>query len=304
MKKKGQIINIYNIVIRNIMTDDYSYPRSLNKLIWESYLERDLTHQEIRIIERVKMERHWNKKLVKLYSICKTINKNKNKKFIVTNLTKADGNCLFTSLVEADIGSSIESLREGIAHLMYQFRNHKNFFFNDERSLKEMFDVTNEIEYVLCDNGKVYKYSYETMCQDIADNYSWSKLPTQIILMFLSRIYKVEIKIISSNGVFINTVNAYEGVDVPIEKTIYLGHLDESHYVPLSLEDEEFQKCDIVLYKNSKRRFHEWGRRMHDARLQSMIDTMVCDEQPDKIEEVQQIIVPPKHEFVNIHDIM
>jgi hypothetical protein len=179
------------------------------------------------------MEYKFNCKLNNLHELCAA------KKLCIPVLTHLDGNCLFESLVYHGIGTSIEQLRKVISTLFCIFKDYKNFFPGEENTLQELFTMTNEIQYVMCSDGNFYAYTYDTMCQDLLNKYAWDRLPTQIILMVLSYVYKLEIIILNNKGTYENNINIFKNTDDTDIKTrtLYLGHIQEAHYFPLVNND-------------------------------------------------------------------
>jgi hypothetical protein len=227
---------------------DMDFPRSLNGNIWEKYLERPLTIVEQQMLNNVKSEKNINDVLEKIYNI------GLSKGIFISHLTELYGNCLFESLIELGIGNSVKSLRESLSYLMYIFRDYKSFFETQEETIEELFVFSNEIEYVYCSKETTYyKFTYDVMCQDMSNDNSWTRLPTQLFLMIISRLYKIEIIIIhdSNYETIINTnKNAI--------RTIYLGLLGEYHYVPLKKIEK---KEDLIFHKYNKlkKMFYLWA---------------------------------------------
>lgn len=241
------------------------FPKTISHKAWEQYLGRYLSHQEKFILEGYRAEKYMNQMLDDLYRQCI-----KKKIYYVPLLTSLDGNCLFESLLYHKIGSSVEQLRRTLALIMYLYKSYKGFFPNREESLEEMFVPYNCVEYVSCKkkvDGEVqkefYKYTYNVMCQDLSNNHSWTRLNTQLVLMVLSYIYKLEFVIVTNrdankheddNIMVINT-NASDQVDI---KKIYLGILGESHYVPLDILNQD-EALEPLYYNEAKTLLLEWA---------------------------------------------
>lgn len=240
--------------------DPLRFPRTLNKNKWENYLQRDLTNKEQMLFQNYKNERYMNQMIHNLREIC-TLNNLK-----IPLLTQNDGDCLFESLVYHNIGSSIISLRRGLSQIMFLFKKNKNFFPNQDSTLEELFNNINEIEYVLVTNRykqkRVYKYNYDAMCQDMCNSSSWTRLPTELILMVISFIYQVEIKILTDSTDFIHTIKTCENST----KTIFLGHLGESHYLPVDHinENEYMTEPEKLVYNDAYNFFLKWAQCMEE----------------------------------------
>jgi hypothetical protein len=191
----------------------------------ECLLNRGLNDEERSIIDNFLHERTFNKKFEKLHVLCKS------KNLYVPILTNLNGDCLFESLVYSGIGKNVVQLRRMISLMLYMYKNHKYLVLDAESTFYELFKLTNEIKYVKS-GDEHYVYTYEAMCQDVSNSQSWSKLPTELILMIISYIYKIEI-------IVLNNVNDYEIRICSFDKEkfnnkpIFLGHIHESHYLPL-----------------------------------------------------------------------
>ena len=93
------------------------YPRTVKISKWTDYLGRDLYDFESIILHNVQFEKQYNKKIVCLNENSMTIGN------YIPELTNLHGNCLFECLVYHGIGENIQTLRKGIAYIMYQFRD-------------------------------------------------------------------------------------------------------------------------------------------------------------------------------------
>jgi len=160
---------------------------------------------------------------------------------------------------------------------MYIFKDYKNLLPGVDISLKEMFEFTNDIEvvYSVFKNKqtdektiKFYKYTYDTMCKDLSNLYSWSKLPTEIIMRLMSYLFNIEFVILHNNNGHFTTVNVYSEVpeeNRPPMQKIFLGLLGESHYVPIDVlkADEEL---DPMFYVDARKRFMKWARSQQEIK--------------------------------------
>ncbi|ARF09680.1 hypothetical protein Indivirus_2_59 [Indivirus ILV1] len=250
-------------------TTDFKYPRKLNTKIWEEYIGRPLTVDEKCLIEMCKSEKYMNKMMNDLYGHLEI----KQNKYHIPKLTSLDGNCLFESLNYHKIGNNVEELRTMLSMVFYIFQNYQNFLPNMESTLIELFNCTNEIEYVSTYENKekvYYKYSYAIMCQDLGNLTCWSRLPTQLILLVVSYLFNVEIIIINSNTGYETKINIYE-LDPKSEiRTIYLGHLGESHYVPL---DTTIPNKYPIYYDNAMKNLIEWGKVIENIKTEQFMNT-------------------------------
>lgn len=258
----------------NAKIADLNFPKTLNYHQWELYLRRRLTHAEHELLCDYKSEKHINQILD---SLCLIADK---KGLYVSNLTQCDGNCLFESLVHHGLTDSIETIKNVVSNVMYLFQDYPNFFPNQKETLKELFDTTNEIEYVYCHTDKkYYKYTYTLMCQDILNNSSWARMPTELIFMVLSFLYDIEFTIIVNTSDWEGVVNAYEGTQKSLNK-IYMGKLKEYHYVTLKTKDEK--EYPLLKYMDAKKKFFDWAIEMWNY-VNELEDTDSGDDYYDKL---------------------
>ena len=241
------------------------YPALPDFNFWESFLNRNLNDKEQEIIGNYLLENDTNSQIKSLhYSIIM------NGSFTIPKLTKNNGNCLFESLSYLGYGNTSE-IRKNMAALLLLVRNNYDFFPGKNICPEELFTNCNDIEVVKDKNtGIVYEYDYDTMIVDLYKNHSWSRLPMELILMTISKIYEIHIKIFSNKSEYINTVSVWEPYEEDID-TVYLGHLNEEHYLPVikineeiakdSLLTDEFMKC-YPRYISAKNDYHKWGKQM------------------------------------------
>jgi hypothetical protein len=267
------------------------YPRTLNYKIWESYLGRKLEYAERHLIEDCKAEKQLNYMLHDLHNNCHS------KNYYVPLLTDSTGDCLFESLVYHNIGGSIEELRLMLSMVFYIFQNYKNFLPGVEETLLELFGFSNEIEYVSTKDEpthekQFYKYSYSIMCQDLGNLYCWSRLPTQLLLLVASYLYKTQIIIVHSINGHETIIDAYESNNLKAsgDNRIYLGLLGESHYVPINIinssgEGEEDRK--ILYYTEFNKKLTQFGEFMEKINIEAYIHRQ---KQEKQIEETENTI--------------
>ena len=255
----------------NTPIKDMDFPKTINKKKWMEYLDRDLTPYEDNILNDLKCEKDINKQLEELHNI--VIDKG----YYISDLTNLHGNCLFESLVHHNICNDETILRKSLAHLLYIYGNYKGFFESQNETLRELFVFANDIEFVFNPNDKTfYQYTYDIMCQDISNDNSWMRLPTQLLLMFISRLFNIEIIIIHDNGheTIINSNNSSETI-INSNNKIYLCLMNEFHYLPLKKinkekddekkddgKDEEDEEIEILLYNDAYNKFIEWSKKM------------------------------------------
>jgi hypothetical protein len=276
----------------NIVKEKFKFPRTLNINNWKEYIGRNLTHEERILLMDFKAEVHMNKMMMELYEKCEP------KKLYVPKLSITDGNCMFDSLNYHKIGNSPDELRQGLAIILYIFGDYKDFLPQIGTTLKETFGLMNEIEIVKCTKkitSAVYekdeigdmpdkymntkeiteycKYTYDAMCQDLSSSHSWSRLPTELILMVISIIYRVEIIILNSGTTYEHVINADPE---NVKQKIYLGHLGESHYVPLDIINESNESEEThpkrLFYNNAQLQFLKWAHEMEDSKIKEFYE--------------------------------
>jgi len=244
---------------------DIFYPVLPDFDFWESFLSRKLKESESEIIHDYLLENDTNLQIKSLH-----YNLILNGAFTIPKLTKNNGNCLFESLSYLGYGKSSE-IRKNMAALLLSVRTDYNFFPGKNTCPEELFTNCNDVEVVKDKNtGLVYEYDYDSMVVDLYTNHSWARLPMELVLMTISRIYEIHIKIFSNKSEYINTVSVWNSNEQDID-TVYLGHLNEEHYVPVIkinqeiAEDpllmDEFMKC-YPKYISAKKNYHKWGKQM------------------------------------------
>lgn len=104
------------------------------------------------------------------------------------------------------------------------------------------------------------------MLLDLTNNYSWTRLPTHLIIMVISKIYNIRINIYSNETTHVNIINM--GIGDPID--IYLGHLDNSHYIALRRIDNINNEKQLSFHVEANKKFCEWK----DSLLEKSSDTI------------------------------
>lgn len=240
------------------LPDEFKFPKVLDIKTWMEYLGRPLKRYEFAIIHGMLQEREFNNHMDELYTICAK------KGLYIPELTRLRGDCLFESLNYHGIGNDVNDLRNSLATIMYLYKDYKNFFPTQETTLNELFTAMNDIEYVVKrqpnnrDKEQFFKYSYNIMCQDLATGSSWDLLPTQLILMVVSRLYNVDICVINNTSEWEHSINIYEGCEDTV-KRIYVGHLNESHYLPIDILEKD-EVIDPLYYEIARVKFIKWGK--------------------------------------------
>ncbi len=221
----------------------------------------------------VKIEMAFNNDLRELQEIAHTKNK------CVGTLTGMDGNCLFESLIYHKVFTgNIQLIRRALSGLLYYLKDEVDIFNNGEtRTVEQLFNDTNEIEYVLnYKDDKVYKYDFATMCVDLATDKSWTRLPTMLLLMLISKIYNTTIVILKNTSTYEIVIDS--NLNNSETRTIHLGNINETHYVPL---DNKNEYSRILEYDDAKREMRNWvmqvERIFYDHELQQRQEEIITD---------------------------
>ncbi len=231
----------------------YNYKSTLKLKYWESYLGRKLKKHEFFLIKQAESENSMNNKIMDIYSSAKVNG------LYVPQLTNLHGNCIFESLQYHGLCDNIEHFRCGLAYLLILFKDKKYFIPEQELSLEEIFNVSNNVETVFCKKTRrMYKYTFITMCLDLAKNCSWTRLNTQLIFLAMTVLFNIRISVLHNNG-YISEIKTIENENT---KTIYLGLIDETHYIPVAVKCGHPIEDICPKYLESIREFHAWAREM------------------------------------------
>jgi hypothetical protein len=228
--------------------------------LWEKKLSRQLIKEEKKLIHEYLLEIDTNLQLKSLH-----LNMCSHGVFSIPKLTKANGNCLFESLSHLGFGKPSE-IRKGIASLLHLIRAETSFFSKINVSPEELFLNCNDTEMVRdSKTGEVYEYDYDMMCMDLYTSTSWKRLPTELILMAICRVYEIEIKIFSNKSKYVNTISVFDDPSIP---TYYLGHINEEHYVPVIKIPDDISKDYLLanefithypVHISSKKQYINWA---------------------------------------------
>lgn len=239
MYKNGQIVS-------------YNYKNTVREEYWEDFLGRKLEQEEIILLKNTESEKKMNDKIFRICEIAKEHD------LYIPELTNMHGNCLFESFQYHDLCEDIDEFRCGIAFLMIMFKDIKGIFPGFEN--KSLEDLASEFQFenivVFCrKKRRAYKYDFVTMCVDLATNTSWTRINTNLILVFISAILNIQIKIIHNSG----------GVTIigndKSDKIIYLGLIDEIHYFPLIQKTHNNDVENICpKYCDNLKLFHQWAK--------------------------------------------
>jgi hypothetical protein len=262
----------------------YCYNPTLDKDYWKEQLKKvgkRMTPNDHKLFRRVRTEKENNNAISRIHK------RALDDDLYIPCLTELHGDCMFESLEHIGFCSDRNVMRQSIGILFFLFGDHKIIPSND-LTLKELFDLTNEIQYVFCDNTcKLYQYTYNTMCVDMFSNGSWSRLPTELVMLVFSVFFKVRFHVYHDNG-YVNkicdtTVDRMVGLDC-IDSNIYLGLIGEHHYVPLVRRVGKLSETKCPRYTDQATKFHEWAMKKADT---IGLYRMVCKETDRKIDDIQ-----------------
>ncbi len=253
-------------------SDDEWYINNYDIEFWENILSRKLDFEEKSLFNQI-----WNENALNID--IKMLQKNiiQNKCYI-KSITTNQGNCLFESLGALNLGENEFNIlpnvmiRKNLAALLISVKTEIGFFPNLPNSTpEEIFLNYNEIEFIKdSKTGMVYEYDYDMMVYDLFTNYSWSRLPTEFLLMVISRIYNVKILIYHNKTNYINEINVWNTVDFE-NNVIRLGLINEEHYLPLlKLSDDLKHDKNIIdeilnveiKYDDGIKKFNLWSKTM------------------------------------------
>jgi hypothetical protein len=200
----------------------------------------------------MKCEKEMNDHIISVALVCM------HDKYNIKQLTELDGNCFFRSLEILGLCNDHVKLRKCIASIFFTFKTYKGFFpAMENETLESLFNNSNEVENVIISSHdsntgeatrEKVKYDYDTMCKDLSNEGSWERLPTQLIIMVISKILRVKFIIYTSGTlqkteIFESSMRMFEGEknivkaeETDLEKNsrvIALGHMKQIHYVPL-----------------------------------------------------------------------
>jgi len=244
-----------------IASIENQFPHTININKWCDFFNTNqLNSQTRRLFYHVKREKYQNLHLQKIFQQFKS----HNLEMYTAQFTPEDGNCLFHVLVENGIGKDATSLRRGIAYILHVFKDQKNFFDNPDMSstFEELFTNFNEVEIVrLVKENKAYKFDYNLMIYDIAGDTNFSTALTELLLLIISQLYKVEFKIFHDGNEgtdtgYITSLSAWEHLkdtDKNNIRTVYMAQIGELHYFSImKVPDEIIKRKNILLSKQDR----------------------------------------------------
>lgn len=161
------------------------------------------------------------------------------------------------------VSANILQYRKFLSWIIYNNLESK-LFNNNPFNLRELFVNFNTVPIakIAEKNEAGEKYVFRrngtnAICKMLATNNTWTELPTDRILMLISRIHKVRIISISDRKApFVDEYNTNDPND-PTVKTIYIGYLQGYHYLGVDVINPD---TNIELYKYSAQtELREWA---------------------------------------------
>lgn len=214
---------------------------------WSGFLKRELTRDEMKIFHTIWAEDALNNDIKKLQQVLKK------KNYVIKCKTNNNGNCLFESLKALDIGINNfnipeeEFIRLQLSDILYKESNNRYFFPNNTLSPKEIYSNIN-VEYTI---------NYEQMLNDLKTNHSWKKLPGELILMGISKVYNVSIIIHHNKSDYQNIIDCCDSTESGTKRVIHLGQINEEHYLPV-VEYFPDTKYENIEYTTGIEMFEKW----------------------------------------------
>jgi len=232
-------------------TIKYKYDTNFDDEYWMNFLQRELEMKEKFILGGVKSEGRFNEKVKTIFELGQKYN------LYIPKLTELHGNCMFESFQSIGLCNDFEKFRVALAYIMYIFKDIKDLIPNSGSTMNELFTVFNEVEFVSRDDDKrLFKYNFDLMCIDLATDTSWTRLNTELVLTFISTMFNIKIIIIHDNG-YIQEISTLSNDNT---KTIYLGQIQELHYIPLIPKVVGDEQC--LMYTEKLDLFHKWAKQM------------------------------------------
>jgi hypothetical protein len=238
----------------------YTYKLTINEEYWSNQLRKigkKLTYKDKKLLRSVKYEKQDNESMMRIQTKALTNGLH------IKALTELVGDCMFESIEKSGLYEDREAFRKSLSLIFFLFGNCPVITSYTE-TLKQIFEMCNEIEYVFCHtNKRLYKYTYYTMCADMFKEGSWSRLPTEIVLTVISVFFKVRFHIYHDNGHINKICDASIKDTLPMEDpscNIYLALIGENHYLPLGqipYNDKSAIKCPK--YTDKLKRFIKWA---------------------------------------------
>jgi hypothetical protein len=235
---------------------EFHYERTINPNYWASFLGRNLTHEEMSVLDSVIKEKQLNNAIRSVHTFAAS------RGMYIYKMVSMSGNCFYESLQLLGLFENMTEFRHTIAVSMILFGDIKYFNPIDDRKLREIFEMTNEIEDVYCTKTKTfYKYNYDAMCVDLMTSTTWTRLPTELITMVISMILNVKFNVLHDNGhvteIFINWPS-----NKGPPKEYWLGLIGELHYFPLVNCRGYDEENNVPHFDQMLRQFQNWARSM------------------------------------------
>ncbi len=232
-----------------------NYLVSFNEEYWEGVVGRRLKKEEKIMLIDIRAEYNMNDRM---HILNKFIKKDG---LCIKKLTNMHGSCLYESFKHQQLIHSVSQFRRMLTYSLLLFKDDDTLFPNLGMSMKEYFNLRNDtdnVEFVKDKNTqKIYKYNFDAMCIDIMNDSGWDRVDTEIIMMFMAKLFDLKFIIyeVKKNNTC-SKLTVCSSEDNKNTKIIYLGHVKELHYVPLFQYDDEEYKMPI--YEDAISTFYDW----------------------------------------------
>lgn len=182
------------------------------------------------IIRMLYAQEEFNEYMERISTMINQIIENCNKhNYEISHVTNMNGDCFFECLVHNNICLNVQNARKMTSYLMHTFKSTVNFISeHNNETLESLFEKYTESQsYHNVLNNKIEKYTYDVMCKDICNMGSWQRLPTQLIMMVLSKAYNIKFIIINSKK-----ANIVEICNCPSNMPTTVNPIDISTNIP------------------------------------------------------------------------
>lgn len=212
-----------------------------NPNAWRNKIGRNLTKKEFAIIKDSGYEYRMNLKINEIQIKLNMIG------FKISDLSDLEGNCMYESIGQ-NIYENIETIKVKIRNHMEKWRN-EQVINGNEMTLEEIFGIYNEIEFIKV-NGKREKYTFDLMLIDLLQDNGWQRMPTEILLYVISKIYNKKIIIFrNNNNNGHSTINIIDNISD--KKT------NNNIAVDVDDEQEKTSEIDKMIIDNEENYLHD-----------------------------------------------
>jgi hypothetical protein len=245
---------------------DYTMDK-YNPNIWREKVGRNLTKKEYEIIKDSRCEYRMNMKINEVQMRLNKIG------FKISDLTDLEGNCMYES-IGFNVHEDIEVIKKKVSSSMKKWRNEPAIKGND-LVLEELCMIYNEIEFVKV-NGKREKYTFDLMVLDLLQDNGWQRMPTEILLHIISKIYNKKIIIFRNEG---GSINVIDNIFIEPEST---ATDDLENDIKDDTEDKVIDTVFKGMIEGCNKDIHQFSHIKKDnGRDEKIVDEYLCEESFD-----------------------